>query len=108
MFDCGKIAVIGGGSWATAIAKIILDSTHQLGWYMRRDDRIADFKRMGHNPAYLTSVHFNLNEIEFTSDINKIAEEYDTLVFVTPSPYMKNHLKKLKVRLREKFVITAI
>ena len=108
MFDCGKIAVIGGGSWATAIAKIVLDSTHHIGWYMRRDDRIEDFKRMGHNPAYLTGVHFNLDEIEFTSDINKIATEYDTLVFVTPSPYMKNHLKKLKVRLRDKFVITAI
>ena len=75
---------------------------------MRRDDRIDDFRRMGHNPAYLTSVHFNIDEIFFSSDLNKIAEQYDTLVFVTPSPYFKSHLKKLKVRLRDKFVITAI
>ena len=108
MFDCGKIAIIGGGSWATAIAKIVVGNTHQIGWYMRRDDRIEDFRRLGHNPAYLTGVHFNIDEIDFTSDINKIVQNYDTLVFVTPSPYLKNHLKKLKVRLRDKFIITAI
>ena len=108
MFDCGKIAIIGGGSWATAIARIVVNNTHHIGWYMRRDDRIEEFRRMGHNPAYLTSVHFEMNEIEFTSDINHIAQNYDTLVFVTPSPYLKNHLKKLKARIRDKFIVTAI
>jgi glycerol-3-phosphate dehydrogenase (NAD(P)+) len=108
MFNCGKIAIIGGGSWATAIAKIVVSNTHHIGWYMRRDDRIVEFKRMGHNPAYLTSVHFNLDEVEFTSDINKVVKEYDTLVFVTPSPYLKNHLKKLKYPIRDKFIVTAI
>ena len=108
MFDCGKIAIIGGGSWATAIAKIVVQYTHHIGWYMRRDDRIEDFRRLGHNPAYLMSVHFNIDEINFSSDLNKIADAYDTLVFVTPSPYLKSHLKKLKTRLRDKFIITAI
>ena len=108
MFDCGKIAIIGGGSWATAIAKIVVSHTHHIGWYMRRDDRIDDFRRLGHNPAYLMGVRFNIDEIFFSSDINKIAENYDTLVFVTPSPYIKNHLKKLRVRLKDKFVVTAI
>ena len=105
---CGKIAIIGGGSWATAIAKIVVGHTHHIGWYMRRDDRIADFRRMGHNPAYLTSVHFDTDEIFFSSDINKVVDLYDTLVFVTPSPYLKNHLKKLKTRIRDKFIVTAI
>jgi len=107
-FNCGKIAIIGGGSWATAIAKIVVGHTHHIGWYMRRDDRIEDFKRLGHNPAYLVGVHFDISEINFSSDINKIASEYDTLVFVTPSPYLKNHLKKLKVRIKDKFIVTAI
>ena len=89
MYDCGKIAIIGGGSWATAIAKIVVGHTHHIGWYMRRDDRIDDFRRLGHNPAYLTSVHFNTDEIYFDSDLNRIVQQYDTLVFVTPSPYLK-------------------
>lgn len=108
MFDCGKIAIIGGGSWATAIAKIVVEHTHHIGWYMRRDDRIEEFQRLGHNPAYLMSVRFNVNEIEFSSDLNRIVQDYDTLVFVTPSPYLKNHLKKLKTRIKNKYIITAI
>jgi glycerol-3-phosphate dehydrogenase (NAD(P)+) len=108
MYDSGRIAIIGGGSWATAIAKILVQHTHHIGWYMRRDDRIEDFRRMKHNPAYLTGVHFDIDEIYFSSDINKIVQAYDTLVFVTPSPYFKSHLKKLKTRLRDKFIVTAI
>jgi glycerol-3-phosphate dehydrogenase (NAD(P)+) len=53
-------------------------------------------------------VHFETDEIQFESDINRIVQQYDTLVFVTPSPYLKNHLKKLKVRIKDKFIITAI
>ena len=45
----GKIAIMGGGSWATAIAKMCLAQEDSINWYMRRDDRIADFKRLGHN-----------------------------------------------------------
>ena len=99
---------MGGGSWATAIAKIVLGQTDSINWYMRRDDRIEDFKRLGHNPAYLTSVRFDMDRIQFSSDINKVAKESDTLVFVTPSPYLKSHLKKLKVKLKDKFIVTAI
>ena len=108
MFDCGKIAIIGGGSWATAIAKIVVEKTHHIGWYIRRNDHIEDFQRLGHNPTYLMSVRFNTDEIFFSSDINKIVQNYDTLVFVTPSPYLKNHLKKLKTSISNKFIVTAI
>ena len=104
----GKIAVLGGGSWATAIAKMLLERNDEIGWYLRRDDRIEDFRRLGHNPAYLTSVHFDVSRIHFSSDINQIVRQFDTLVFVTPSPYLKGHLKKLKVSLRDKFLVTAI
>ena len=108
MFNSGPIAIIGGGSWATAIAKIVIGHTHHIGWYMRRDDRIEDFRRLQHNPAYLTSVHFNIDEIYFSSNLNDIVQRYSTLVFVTPSPYLKNHLKKLRTRLSDKFIVTAI
>ena len=79
-----SIAIIGGGSWATAIAKIVVGHTHHIGWYMRRDDRIEDFRRLSHNPAYLTGVHFDISEIDFSSDINKIEvldSESDLIVY---------------------------
>ena len=68
----GKIAIMGGGSWATAIAKIILTQAESINWYMRRDDRIEEFKRLGHNSAYLSSVRFDLKFINFSSDIIKV------------------------------------
>lgn len=108
MTGCGRVAVLGGGSWATAIAKILLENNERIGWYMRRDDRIAEFRRLGHNPGYLTSTRFDVSRIDFSSDINAVIENSDTLVFVTPSPYLKSHLKKLKSRLRDKLVVTAI
>ena len=104
----GKIAIMGGGSWATAIAKMVLAQAESINWYMRRDDRITDFKRLGHNPAYLTGVKFDMKRINFSSNINDVVKESDTLIFVTPSPYLKAHLKKLKTRIRDKFIITAI
>ena len=100
---------MGGGSWATAIAKRVMSHEDEtINWYMRRDDRIEEFKRLGHNPAYLTSVRFDVKRINFSSDINKIVRESDILIFVTPSPYLKSHLKKLKAKLKDKFIITAI
>lgn len=108
MENCGTIAIMGGGSWATAIAKMMLEHNDSILWYMRRDDRIEEFRRVGHNPAYLTSVHFDTGRIQFSSDINRIVENADTLIFVTPSPYLKSHLKKLRTRLRDKFIVTAI
>ena len=107
-FQTGKTAIIGGGSWATAIAKIVVSHTHHSGWDMRRDDRIEDFKRLGHNPAYLQSARFDVDEIFFSSNINTIVQGFDTLVFVTPSPYLKSHLRKLRTPLRDKFIVTAI
>ena len=77
---------MGGGSWATAIAKIILGQAESINWYMRRDDRIEEFKRLGHNPAYLTSVRFDIKRINFSSDINKVVRESDTLIFVPENP----------------------
>lgn len=103
-----SIAIMGGGSWATAIAKMVVSQTGHIGWYMRRADRIADFKRLGHNPAYLTSLTFDTDEINFSTDINAIARKYDTLIFVTPSPYIKNHLSKLTADISGKTIVTAV
>lgn len=104
----GAIAIIGSGSWATAVAKIVLESAGEIWWYVRRNETIEEFKRLEHNPSYLTSVKFPIDRIHFSSDLNEVAREADTLIFVTPSPYLKSQLKKLKVKLHNKFIMTAI
>ena len=108
MQSTGKIAIMGGGSWATSLAKLVLNNEQKILWYMRRDDRIADFIRDGHNPAYLTDVAFDPSRIEFSSDINYVANEADTIVLATPSPYLKSHLEKLTADISNKFIVTAI
>ena len=108
MQSTGKIAIMGGGTWATALAKLVLNNEQRILWYMRRDDRIADFIRDGHNPAYLSDVAFDPSRIDFSSDINQVANEADTLVFATPSPYLKSHLEKLTADIKDKFLVTAI
>ena len=104
----GKIAVLGGGSWATALAKLLLQNCESIMWYMRRDDRIADFQRLHHNPTYLSDVEFDTDRIEFSSDINYICEKADTLLMVMPSPYFKQHLAKLNVDISNKYIVSAV
>ena len=104
----GKIAVMGGGSWATALAKLLLMNNDRILWYMRRDDRIADFKRLSHNPAYLSDVRFDTDRIDFSSDINEVCREADVLLLALPSPYIKSHLAKLTADISTKYVVSAV
>ena len=104
----GHIAVMGGGSWATALAKLLLQNCDTITWYMRRDDRIEDFKRLQHNPAYLTDVVFDINRINFSSDINDVCTVADTLLLAMPSPYFKDHADKISVDISGKAIVSAI
>lgn len=104
----GTVAVMGGGSWATALAKLLLDNCETILWYMRRDDRIEYFKKHRRNPAYLSDVVFDIERIEFSSDINYVCSQADTLLLVMPSPYFKAHIDKINVDISDKFVVSAV
>lgn len=99
---------MGGGTWATAQASLLLRNCESIVWYMRRDDRIEEFRRLGHNPVYLSDVTFDTSRIAFTSDINLACSEADTLLMVMPSPYLLSHLDKINVDLSEKNIVSAI
>ena len=76
----GKIAIMGGGSWATALAKIVLSTQDSINWYMRRPDQVEEFLLLGHNPSYLSAVKFDTDKIKFYTDINKVIKDSDTLI----------------------------
>lgn len=103
-----KIAVIGGGTWATALAKLLLANTDRIGWFIHRDDYISAFIESGHNPAYLSDVQFDVSRIDFSNDINEVCGSCGTLVFVVPSPYFKEQADKITVDLSGKNIVSAI
>lgn len=107
-YDNVRIAIMGGGSWATALAKITLSNVKYINWYMRRQEQIDEFIRLGKNPSYLSGVKFNTDRISFSNDINKVVKNSDILIFATPSPFLKQHLKKLKRKINDKIVVSAI
>ncbi len=107
----GKIGIIGGGSWATALAKIVLATQGRISWCLRTAGHIREFQRLGHNPGYLTSVPFDIGRIDFfeESDVNDFLRSCDTVILAVPSPYAKSYLKRMRNSvLRSKLVINAI
>ena len=108
MNETSKIGIIGSGSWATAIAKILLNNVPYINWYFRDKDHISKFKSKNHNPNYLTGVVFDTNRIRFSDDMNEVVKNSDTLIFAIPSAFLKSALEKLDTPLKDKFIVSAI
>lgn len=104
----GIVAILGSGSWSTAIAKIVQDNDADIWWYMRNPQKITEFKQLGHNPTYLSSVRFNLDRIHFTDDINEAIRNSDMIIFGMPSPYLRQHVEKITESFTDKMVISII
>lgn len=103
-----QYAVLGGGSWATAIVKMLTENLDNVCWYMRNADAIAHIKNEKHNPNYLSSVEFHLEQLELTNDINTAVTKADILIFAIPSAFLEKELEKLNTTLETKIVFSAI
>ena len=108
MEDSPKFAVFGGGSWATAIVKMLCENLEHVGWYMRNVDAIKHIKKEQHNPNYLSAVEFDTNKLKLSNDINEMVAYADYLIFVIPSAFIHQELEKLKASLDGKVIISAI
>jgi glycerol-3-phosphate dehydrogenase (NAD(P)+) len=108
MKDNPKFAVIGGGSWATAIAKMLCVNQAQIAWYMRNEEAIAHLKSEHHNPNYLSSVEFKMDQLVLTSDINQAVAFADIIIFAIPSAFLSTELEKLTTKLADKVIFSAI
>ena len=107
----GRVGILGGGSWATALAKIVLSKQPHLNWLLRSTNHVKEFTRLKHNPSYLTSVTFDLSKITFftDSDVNDFFRSCDTVILATPSPYIRYYLKRVRNSvIRPKLIINAI
>ena len=105
---CAKIAVIGHGSWATALVKIILENEKKVGWYIRNNDVLQHIKKYKNNPKYLSDVRLSTSKLKISDNINEIVEEADIIVVAIPSAFVKNVLESLTVDMKNKFIISAV
>jgi len=103
-----KYAVIGSGSWATAIVKILSDNLDTVSWYIRNEDNLNYILKNNHNPNYLSSVEINLTKVQVNSDINEVVKNADVIILVVPSEFINSELKKIKVDISKKVVISGI
>ena len=108
MNNLPKVAVIGGGSWATAIVKMLSENLPQIGWYMRNKSAIAYIKKNSHNPNYLSSAEFKVSKLKLSNDINQLVDYADILIFVIPSAFLKSELDKITADLSTKIIFSAI
>ena len=103
-----KIAVIGWGSWATAIVKMLLENLDNIGWYMRSVYVSEHIKLNKHNPNYLSSAELNPSQLDLTNNINEIVSKYNIFIFAIPSAFLSLELKKLTQSLENKIIFSAI
>lgn len=104
-----RLGIIGSGSWATALAKILTDNKNPIGWWVRSEQIVNHIKVRRHNPSYLSSAYFDANLIDLSTDVAKVVAENEYVVIAVPSAYIKDTLAPLaKNAFEGKKVISAV
>ena len=104
-----RVAVIGSGSWATAIVKIISVNLEHIHWWVRQEEVAESIMKYGHNPKYLSSVFINPEDVKVSTDIKSTVARADYVIIVTPSAYLHKTLEPLKrSQLSKKKIILAV
>lgn len=104
-----QFGILGSGSWATALAKILTDGGKNIYWWVRNDDTINHITQRRHNPHYLSGAYFNVSRLKLSSNINFVIEASDILLIVIPSAYIHQSLSALnKDAFKNKKIISAV
>ncbi|GAA0876530.1 NAD(P)H-dependent glycerol-3-phosphate dehydrogenase [Wandonia haliotis] len=104
-----KIAVIGGGSWATALVKILCNNLPKVFWYMRNEAAVGHLLKYRHNLNYLQSVEFDLEKVEISTDLIQIIEQAEIVIIATPSAFLVELFKDIPEHLfDDKIVFSAV
>jgi glycerol-3-phosphate dehydrogenase (NAD(P)+) len=104
-----KVAIIGGGSFATALVKIFSNNTQNISWWLRNADTVSFIHKYHHNPNYLTDVQIDLNKISVSSDIKQVIEDAEIIVLAVPSAFLIASLKGITAEdLKGKMIVSGI
>lgn len=89
-----KTGVIGGGSWATAIVKMLCNNLECVHWWMRNREAVEHLKKYHHNPNYLSSVEFDREKIHVSTDLHEITSKCDILIMAIPAAFIDGLFNK--------------
>ncbi len=104
-----KIAVLGGGSWATAIVKILTESLDKVNWWMRDDESIAHIKKYQHNLKYIQSIEFDVDRLNLSSNLQQIVDDSDIIIIAVPSAFIATAFDEVNiVGIENKIIISAV
>jgi glycerol-3-phosphate dehydrogenase (NAD(P)+) len=104
-----EIAVIGGGSWATALVKLFCNHEKKVGWWHRSEDAVSHLKNFQHNSRYLQSVQFDVNQLNISTDLESILNPAKIVVIATPAAFLVSIFEKIKPELlKDKIVFSAV
>lgn len=104
-----KIAVIGGGSWATALVKILSENKSEIHWWMRQADDVKHLQTYRHNPRYLSGVGFDLNYVKPSTDLAAVVKAADWVILAVPGAFVQNAIASLpKTAFENKVMVSAI
>ena len=103
-----RVGVVGSGSFATAIVKMLVENSEKVHWCVRNEFVKGAIELRGHNPVYLTSVGFNKENLAITTDINELVSNCDVIVLATPSIYLSDALEKMTCDYSCKIFVSAI
>lgn len=104
-----QFGIIGSGSWATALAKILTDNGNTIYWWVRNAETITHIEKRRHNPHYLSSAYFDPAQLKLSSDITEVVSKSEALVIAVPSAYVENAFAQIPAEmLKGKKIISAV
>ncbi len=104
-----RIGVVGGGSWATALAKILSENLDSINWWMRNPAAVEHFKTYHRNLNYLSSVLFVGDKLRVSNNLEEVVKDSDILIMATPSAFLYDVFNEFpKDLMKGKIIFTAI
>jgi glycerol-3-phosphate dehydrogenase (NAD(P)+) len=102
------VAVIGSGSWATALVKVLCNHVHQLNWYIREPEIRESVALYGNNCLYMGSIQLDTNNVQIFDNTDEAVIQSDILLFVVPAAFLKDTTGGMTVNFTDKMVFSAI
>jgi len=104
-----KAGVLGGGSWATALVKLLTNNQNMVHWWMRNEDAIDHIKQYGHNPKYIRAIQFDNDKLTVTTNMQQVVDACDIIFVAIPSAFLDSTFQNYQLKgMEDKIIFSAI